>query len=90
MNNQQNANWSVNLSEDSALLWSRNMENGTPGGLTALTYRKDGTLLRLKSHLEEALDQISAEITLGVNDLDRVANRSGVAHPHIEGDIPVA
>lgn len=83
------SDWSVKILENPVFLWSRDMENGTFGGTTFASHQKDGTLLRLKMYLEEALRQVNGELSLSSAYCDTVSNVGSVPNAHIERDIPV-
>lgn len=68
---------------DGTRIWERH----PAGGMTATSYRKDGTLAAIISALEEALRQARGELC--GDDAHPVAD-AGPAAAEIEGDVPPA
>jgi len=76
---QDEKNWSVEVRETNEVIWSRGELNRTPCGFTATSYRTNGTLMRIKEYLENALRQANGELSLSANDGDGMPNGGSAA-----------
>jgi hypothetical protein len=62
--------YSVQYIEGGKVIWERGRESGIPTGQTNTRFAHDGTLVKIKAALQEAMEQVDGQIALHPGHLD--------------------